>query len=130
MVSERVPLTKQTPLHAESPVRQRQSEEIASVKTQPSQAEIRLAQEQLRLTGFSPGPVDGVLGQKTSTALRQYQDKYSLPITGILDDVTKTLLEFQAKKHRLAEQEQLTEKRQLAKEEQLTEKKTGGQSKT
>ena len=44
--------------------------------TQPvrSQEEIRILQLRLRDAGFDPGPFDGVMGQKTRSALRQYEE--------------------------------------------------------
>jgi peptidoglycan hydrolase-like protein with peptidoglycan-binding domain len=39
----------------------------------PSREEVRLLQEQLQAAGFDPGPVDGILGPKTKSALQQYR---------------------------------------------------------
>ena len=39
----------------------------------PSKEEIRLLQAQLKAAGFDPGPVDGMLGPKTKSALQQYR---------------------------------------------------------
>jgi peptidoglycan hydrolase-like protein with peptidoglycan-binding domain len=46
------------------------------VGTQPvrSQEEIRILQLRLRDAGFDPGPFDGVMGQKTRSALQQYEE--------------------------------------------------------
>jgi peptidoglycan hydrolase-like protein with peptidoglycan-binding domain len=55
--------------------------------------QIRLAQERLNAEGFDPGPVNGVLNPQTETALRQYQEKRSIPVSGALDE--ETLRELQ-----------------------------------
>ena len=47
------------------------------------------AQEHLKAVGYKPGPVDGIIGNRTRQALRQYQTDYFLPVTGDLDDTTK-----------------------------------------
>ena len=47
------------------------------------------AQEHLKAVGYKPGPVDGIIGNRTRQALRQYQTDYFLPVTGDLDDATK-----------------------------------------
>jgi peptidoglycan hydrolase-like protein with peptidoglycan-binding domain len=39
----------------------------------PSREEIRLLQTQLKAAGFDPGPVDGMLGPKTKSALQQHR---------------------------------------------------------
>jgi len=39
----------------------------------PTKQEIRLIQAQLKAAGFDPGPVDGTLGAKTTSALRRLQ---------------------------------------------------------
>jgi peptidoglycan hydrolase-like protein with peptidoglycan-binding domain len=50
------------------------------------------AQERLRDLGLDPGPIDGVLGPRTRSALRQYQAQHGLPVTAVLDDATRTAL--------------------------------------
>jgi peptidoglycan hydrolase-like protein with peptidoglycan-binding domain len=50
--------------------------------------QIRLAQERLKAEGFDPGPVNGELTPQTETALRQYQEKQSIPVSGSLDETT------------------------------------------
>lgn len=53
---------------------------------------IRQAQEHLKAAGFDPGPVDGLFGEQTQDALRQYQAARSLPVTGILDEAVRKAL--------------------------------------
>jgi hypothetical protein len=54
----------------------------------PSSAQVMAAQEQLNGLGFSPGDIDGIMGPRTSAALRKYQGAAGLPITGRLDAAT------------------------------------------
>jgi TonB family protein len=54
--------------------------------------EARQTQERLRAVGLNPGAVDGVPGQQTVTALRQYQKAHGLSVTGLLDDATRQAL--------------------------------------
>ncbi|MCP4396615.1 MAG: peptidoglycan-binding protein [bacterium] len=55
-------------------------------------------QERLKEEGHDPGPIDGILGGKTKTALRQYQEKYELEITGTPDEATLKSLGIEAPK--------------------------------
>ena len=50
------------------------------------------AQDRLKAAGFDPGPLDGVLGQRTREALRRYQASRGLPTTGQFDEATRQLL--------------------------------------
>lgn len=59
--------------------------------------QIRQAQERLKAAGFDPGPIDGLLGPRTKTALRQYQAAQGLPTTGVLDAATRKALGIQAR---------------------------------
>jgi peptidoglycan hydrolase-like protein with peptidoglycan-binding domain len=54
-----------------------------------SQAAIRPAQRRLRDEGFYSGPVDGKIGPQTQRAIRQYQAKHGLTVTGELDESTQ-----------------------------------------
>jgi hypothetical protein len=49
---------------------------------------LRAAQLYLTFAGLNPGPVDGLMGSKTKTALQAYQQKQGLPETGQADDAT------------------------------------------
>jgi peptidoglycan hydrolase-like protein with peptidoglycan-binding domain len=46
------------------------------------------AQTNLTAQGFNPGPLDGVFGTNTSTAIKAFQTQASLPISGSLDEAT------------------------------------------
>lgn len=56
--------------------------------------QVRYAQVGLRLAGFDPGPVDGIFGQRTLVALRQYQASRDLPMTGTFDTATQQALQL------------------------------------
>ena len=45
----------------------------AATDKSPSKEEVRLLQAQLKAAGFDPGPLDGMLGPKTKSALQQYR---------------------------------------------------------
>jgi peptidoglycan hydrolase-like protein with peptidoglycan-binding domain len=42
-------------------------------------------QQALTDRGFDPGPVDGVMGPRTTSALKEYQKSESMTVTGELD---------------------------------------------
>jgi len=50
------------------------------------------AQKQLVELGYEPGVVDGLMGRKTSLAIRQYQEDNALDLTGKLNTQTKNAL--------------------------------------
>jgi peptidoglycan hydrolase-like protein with peptidoglycan-binding domain len=54
-----------------------------------SSGDIQVAQEHLRAFGFDPGPVTGVFTAETQAAVRAYQARYGLPVTGLLDHATR-----------------------------------------
>lgn len=56
----------------------------------PGQAQpvVRFAQADLKRHGFDPGPVDGVLGQRTRSAITAFQRSARLPVTGTLTPET------------------------------------------
>jgi peptidoglycan hydrolase-like protein with peptidoglycan-binding domain len=45
-------------------------------------------QEALKTLGFDPGPVDGVFGQQTENAVKQFQQAKEIPVDGIVGRVT------------------------------------------
>jgi hypothetical protein len=53
---------------------------------------VRRAQKILQSEGFDPGPINGVLGEKTEEALLQYQQKHGIEATGWLDRETRAKL--------------------------------------
>ena len=54
--------------------------------------DVQAAQRALQAKGFDPGPIDGVMGPRTSVALRDFQQKENLNVTGRLDAETRTRL--------------------------------------
>ena len=55
-------------------------------------ADVERAQQALKQQGHDPGPVDGVMGAQTSAALKAYQQKHGLSVTGRLDAATAAKL--------------------------------------
>jgi len=53
---------------------------------------LRKAQVALFYLGFNPGTIDGVIGKHTTSALTEFQEKFSLPVTGNLDPATERKL--------------------------------------
>jgi len=53
---------------------------------------IQQAQTQLKLAGFDPGRMDGVFDARTSQAVRQYQVANALPVSGLLDGPTRSVM--------------------------------------
>jgi hypothetical protein len=53
---------------------------------------VRSAQQALQEKGFDPGPVDGVKGAKTTAAIKEFQQKNNLTVTGMLDPETRERL--------------------------------------
>ena len=51
--------------------------------------DIQVAQEHLLAFGFDPGPVQGVFTAETQAAVRAYQSRYGLPVSGLLDERTR-----------------------------------------
>jgi peptidoglycan hydrolase-like protein with peptidoglycan-binding domain len=51
--------------------------------------DIQVAQTQLRAFGFDPGPIDGLYTAQTQAAVRAYQARYGLPVSGLLDYTTR-----------------------------------------
>ena len=54
--------------------------------------DVRGAQQTLRAKGFDPGPIDGVMGPRTTAAVREFQSKEGLMATGQLDADTRARL--------------------------------------
>jgi peptidoglycan hydrolase-like protein with peptidoglycan-binding domain len=51
--------------------------------------DIQVAETHLRDFGYNPGPVDGMFTAETQAAVRAYQRRYGLPVTGQLDRATR-----------------------------------------
>lgn len=55
-----------------------------------STSSMRQVQQQLKNDGYYSGKIDGVDGAMTRSAIRQYQKSNNLPVTGRLDQQTKS----------------------------------------
>lgn len=55
-------------------------------------AHVEQAQRELQASGLYDGPIDGIAGTKTHQALRDYQRRQGLSVTGRLDDQTMRML--------------------------------------
>ena len=58
----------------------------------PEKEKIYKAQRRLNELGFDAGPADGIIGNKTTTAIAQYQESNKLKVTKCLDEDTCKLL--------------------------------------
>jgi murein L,D-transpeptidase YcbB/YkuD len=50
---------------------------------------IQVAEVRLKEFGFDPGPVDGTFTTQTQAAVRAFQARYGLPVSGLLDRPTR-----------------------------------------
>lgn len=57
-----------------------------------SNEKVRTTQTALKNSGFDPGPIDGIMGPLTMTALRNYQSHNGLEVTGKIDAETHNSL--------------------------------------
>jgi lipid-binding SYLF domain-containing protein len=88
-----VALNKEAPLVASRENREEKKEKVSEKSstaqaTKPaslSTSNIKNAQETLRDKGYYTGPIDGIIGPKTHSALREYQKAEGLPVSGNLD---------------------------------------------
>jgi peptidoglycan hydrolase-like protein with peptidoglycan-binding domain len=51
--------------------------------------DIQVAEAHLQQFGFDPGPVDGTFTVQTQGAVRAFQRRYGLPVSGLLDRATR-----------------------------------------
>jgi peptidoglycan hydrolase-like protein with peptidoglycan-binding domain len=54
-----------------------------------NRGDIQVAQTHLHAFGFDPGPIDGIYSAQTQAAVRGYQARYGLPVSGLLDYTTR-----------------------------------------
>lgn len=57
-----------------------------------NRGDIQVAEAHLQDFGFDPGPVDGIYTAQTKAAVRAYQARYGLPVSGLLDYTTRLQL--------------------------------------
>jgi hyperosmotically inducible protein len=62
------------------------------VTTTGAQAQAMAMQQALKDKGFDPGPMDGIVGPRTTAALREYQKSEKLAMTGKMDRDTAAKL--------------------------------------
>jgi peptidoglycan hydrolase-like protein with peptidoglycan-binding domain len=62
--------------------------------------DVRSAQMALKDKGHDPGPIDGMMGPRTSAAIKEFQQKENLNPTGRLDAETKAKLNLAASSSR------------------------------
>ena len=58
----------------------------------PAGTDVRSAQQALKEKGFNPGPIDGVMGARTTAAVKEFQQKEKLTVSGNLDAQTNARL--------------------------------------
>lgn len=54
-----------------------------------SRGDVQVAEAHLRDFGYDPGPVDGLYTAQTQAAVRAFQSRYGLPVSGQLDYATR-----------------------------------------
>jgi hyperosmotically inducible protein len=59
-----------------------------SDKVTGSQTHVAAAQQALKTNGYNPGPIDGYVGPQTTAAVREFQQREQLQVTGQLDPDT------------------------------------------
>jgi carboxyl-terminal processing protease len=57
-----------------------------------NRGDIQVAQAHLQKFGFDLGATDGIYTAQTQAAVRAYQARYGLPVTGLLDFETRLQL--------------------------------------
>ncbi len=62
--------------------------------------QMKLAQEALRVLGYAPGPIDGIMGSGTATALGAFQRQAGLRVTGRANSETLAALGIEDKLRR------------------------------
>lgn len=63
-----------------------------------SKDNVKPVQERLKAEGVCAGPVDGELNAQTEAALRQYQEKQGIPVSGAVDEETVKQLQLRLPK--------------------------------
>jgi peptidoglycan hydrolase-like protein with peptidoglycan-binding domain len=59
-----------------------------------SRGDVQVAETRLIDFGFDPGPVDGIYTAQTQAAVRAFQARYGLPVSGLLDRTTREELQL------------------------------------
>jgi peptidoglycan hydrolase-like protein with peptidoglycan-binding domain len=72
----------------------------ASTTLQPAtdqfltRGDIHIAEEHLKAFGCDPGPIDGIFTAEMQAAVRAFQARYGLPVSGRLDRTTREELQL------------------------------------
>lgn len=66
---------------------------MAKSHATPSQATVTRVQTHLKQLGFEPGPVDGRMGPRTKSAVKEFQTAHHLPATGTITELFLQQLE-------------------------------------
>jgi peptidoglycan hydrolase-like protein with peptidoglycan-binding domain len=59
-----------------------------------TRGDIHMAEARLKAFGYNPGPVDGIFTAQTQAAVRAFQARYGLPVSGWLDRATREELKL------------------------------------
>jgi peptidoglycan hydrolase-like protein with peptidoglycan-binding domain len=70
--------------------------DIALDQYRERRANVIRAQMALDALGYDAGPVDGLLGPRTTSAIKRYQERMGLPVTGALTDEQIDALEVRS----------------------------------
>lgn len=70
----------------------------SSADTKPAREEVRGYQEFLQYRMFYSGPLDGLPGEETRKAIKEFQRMANMPVTGEFDKVTRDKLENEYKR--------------------------------
>jgi murein L,D-transpeptidase YcbB/YkuD len=80
--------------HPEAPTAVRpaalpQGSECPALDRLLTRGDLQIAEEHLQAFGFDPGPIDGIFTAQTQAAVRAFQARYGLPVSGLLDRPTR-----------------------------------------
>jgi hypothetical protein len=67
-------------------------DDIAVITFVDNREQVKRVQALLEEANMYTGDIDGIFGPNTASALRQYQTKHGLPVTGELDEATRKAL--------------------------------------
>jgi peptidoglycan hydrolase-like protein with peptidoglycan-binding domain len=59
-----------------------------------SRGDLQIAEQHLQAFGFDPGPIDGIFTAETAAAVRAFQARYGLTVSGLLDYATREELKL------------------------------------
>ncbi|WP_293360866.1 MULTISPECIES: peptidoglycan-binding protein [unclassified Microcoleus] len=51
-------------------------------------SKVKTLQVRLEMQGYDPGPIDGIFGARTATAVRKFQEYKGLTANGVVDEIT------------------------------------------